>query len=484
MRRLVLISLVLTALTAPALAQDEGDLPYGIIVAEQARASFALLGAGARAAGMGGAFTAVADDATAASFNPAGLAQLLVPEVSVVGSYSRIEDKYTDFVSFGDDVPFLTFGDATIDYAKSDLNFLSFTVPFRLANRRWAFQASQHRRVDFGYEGTLDLPAYDSDGEQVLQVTQAARQIGDITTLSASLAVELTSRTLIGVSVNRWAGDWNFGSFNESYPPDDPSSIQRFTYQQTNSFEGTNFDLGLLLRYPKFNVGIRYSTAFDADYSFRANDLDPESSDLPTGLDTTLHWPQRLNIGVALKPSDRWTIALDWGRSDWSELTFDLPTEAGYDVPVNFFDLRPAERTTTDEANDWRIGAELLFFAGEAVVPLRFGFFHEPQPSRDMITGERVEWRGLSVGAGFKHKGIAFDIAAHYKNSDTAVSRYFLFEEPGESDINPNSIGNLERDEISVFASVIFQFGKGSWLGKAWNSVFVGPAEPRGDGVE
>ena len=138
-----------------------------------------------------------------------------------------------------------------------------------------------------------------------------------------------------------------------------------------------------------------------------------------------------------MKPSDRWTIALDWGRTDWSELTFDLPTELGYDVPVNFFDLRPPEHTTTDEANDWRIGAEVIFFAGEAVVPLRFGFFHEPQPSRDMITGERVEWRGLSVGVGFKHKGIAFDIAAHYKNSDTTVSRYFLFEEPGESDIRP-----------------------------------------------
>ena len=103
---------------------------------------------------MGGAFTAIADDATAASFNPAGLAQLLVPEISVVGSYSRMEDAYTGFASFGDEVPSLTFGDATIDHAKGDLNFLSFTVPFRLAHRRWAFQASQHKRVDFGYEGS------------------------------------------------------------------------------------------------------------------------------------------------------------------------------------------------------------------------------------------------------------------------------------------------------------------------------------------
>ena len=135
-------------------------------------------------------------------------------------------------------------------------------------------------------------------------------------------------------------------------------------------------------------------------------------------------------------------------------------------------------------ADDWRLGTEVIFFAGEAVIPLRFGVFHEPQPSRDVVTGERVEWRGVSVGVGFKHKGIAFDIAAQYKISDTTVSRFFLYEDLEDSDISPNSVGNLERDQLSVFASVIIQFGKGSWLGKAWNSVFVGPAEPRGDGAE
>lgn len=474
MRRFLMVSMVLAAFTLPAFAQEGDDLPYGIIVAEQARASFTLLGAGARAAGMGGAFTALADDATAASFNPAGLAQLLVPEISVVGVYSKFEDRYSDFVSFGNDVPPLTFGDAATDHDAGGLNFLSFTVPFRLADRRWAVQASQHRRVDYTHEGALEIPAYDTDGTQVFQVTQEAYQDGDITTSSISFAVELTRRTLIGLSVNRWKGDWSFSSSNERYPYDDPSSVQNFTYRQTNTFEGTNFDLGLLLRYPTFNVGVRYSTAFDADYSFRAQGPDSESTELPTGLDTTLHWPQRLNIGVAYKPSDRWTVALDWGRSDWSDLTFDLPTDSGYDVTINFFDLQRSGMTTTGVTEDWRLGAEVLFFAGEAVFPVRFGLFQEPQPTSDFITGENVEWQGLSVGTGFKYHGIAFDLAAHYKVSDTSVSRFFLYEEPGESDISPNSVGTLEREEFSVFASVIFQFGKGTWLGHAWDSVFVG----------
>ena len=50
------------------------------------------VGSGARASGMGGAFIGVADDATAASWNPAGLIQLEKPEISVVySSFHRIQ---------------------------------------------------------------------------------------------------------------------------------------------------------------------------------------------------------------------------------------------------------------------------------------------------------------------------------------------------------------------------------------------------------
>ena len=51
------------------------------------------VGSGARAIGMGGAFIAIADDATAASWNPGGLVQLEKPEISaVLAGFSRTED--------------------------------------------------------------------------------------------------------------------------------------------------------------------------------------------------------------------------------------------------------------------------------------------------------------------------------------------------------------------------------------------------------
>src|SRR6266536_3122428 len=56
----------------------------------QARANV-VQGSGARALGMGGAFLARADDATAASWNPAGLSYLRLPEVSFVYSGARVD---------------------------------------------------------------------------------------------------------------------------------------------------------------------------------------------------------------------------------------------------------------------------------------------------------------------------------------------------------------------------------------------------------
>ncbi len=62
--------------------QDELDL--------QGRANL-VVGAGARAYGMGGAFLSRADDATAASWNPAGLSYLRRPEVTAAGILNDIQ---------------------------------------------------------------------------------------------------------------------------------------------------------------------------------------------------------------------------------------------------------------------------------------------------------------------------------------------------------------------------------------------------------
>src|SRR6516162_10556360 len=55
---------------------------------------FNLANPGARSMGMGGAFLGLADDATAAYTNPAGLTQLVTPELSIEGRHTEYSIPY------------------------------------------------------------------------------------------------------------------------------------------------------------------------------------------------------------------------------------------------------------------------------------------------------------------------------------------------------------------------------------------------------
>ena len=70
---------------------------------------------------MADAFVAIADDATAASWNPAGLVQLERPEISIVGSYNAIDEEFSAWLH--------PEAESRHDSDKLDLNFLSVVYP-------------------------------------------------------------------------------------------------------------------------------------------------------------------------------------------------------------------------------------------------------------------------------------------------------------------------------------------------------------------
>ena len=80
-------------------------------------------GSGARAAGMGDAFIAVSDDGTAASWNPAGLAQLRQPEFSFVYVVSEHSLRIAGLRSPDEQVayaaPRFAFANGSIDFASA-----------------------------------------------------------------------------------------------------------------------------------------------------------------------------------------------------------------------------------------------------------------------------------------------------------------------------------------------------------------------------
>ena len=109
--------------------------------------SFNPLGSGARALGMGGAFIAVADDATAASWNPGGLIQLERPEMSIVGAgFYREED-----LDFGTNPE----ANGTNSVREARINYLSATYPFTLGRFNMVVSANYQNLYDLNRSGIL-----------------------------------------------------------------------------------------------------------------------------------------------------------------------------------------------------------------------------------------------------------------------------------------------------------------------------------------
>jgi len=101
MKRLTLLTAALFLLPARGFGLGSGE--KGTSAAE-----FLRIGAGARPAAMGGAFAAVADDAQAAYYNPAGLAFLKRPEVTGMHE-SRFAGMSYDYATLA--VPLLSWAD-------------------------------------------------------------------------------------------------------------------------------------------------------------------------------------------------------------------------------------------------------------------------------------------------------------------------------------------------------------------------------------
>jgi long-subunit fatty acid transport protein len=98
-------------------------------------------GSGGRALSLGGAFTAVADDATAASWNPAGLIQLEDPEASFVLRASRASLRNSS-----SDQDYLV---EDSSYGNFALNYLSYVYPVRMFERNFVFSLNYQEDYDF-----------------------------------------------------------------------------------------------------------------------------------------------------------------------------------------------------------------------------------------------------------------------------------------------------------------------------------------------
>ena len=470
------------------------------------RNSFDPLGAGARGLGMAGAFIAVADDGTAATFNAAGLSLLRRTEVALVG--------FTESLSASVSRPGSPLLETAISHRRPD--FFGIAVPFDAGGHAMTIQLSYQRAVDLVGEGSAAvtersalsevhpaLPPLEADFVERV----ATEQSGAFRTLSLSAGYELTSRLSLGASLNYWFGDWRVNGSNQvtlvgALPSERGGSVAgkvfELAFDQEQSMRAFSLSYGLLLKYPRLSVGGVARLPFSSNYDLSEREvtdlLIPDESGATHrtikdfAVRSQLRWPRRLGVGVALRPVRRLTLAADYVRSQWSRAVItDVPggalltdpdplDAAGNRIPtfsdLNFFDLEAASQTETRDTSEWRGGAEYLLVAKRLVVPLRAGLFRERSPITDLGSdrGRRIE--GFTLGSGLNFKHVVLDVTYERRNAEGDVGL--------RVNAQGKPAGDFARERVTenrVVASLIYRFGDDDPLKRALRFLFVGPKD-------
>ena len=368
------------------------------------------VGSGARATGMGGAFIGVADDATAASWNPAGLVQLEKPEVSIVYSYfSRTQD-------YNSDAHPEIEGENGMDV--DGVNYASVAYPFALFRKNMIVSVNYQRL----YEMTKDLQfdyAWDNGMVDAIDFAQE----GYLYTVSPAFAAQVTPRLQVGATVNFWDDYLGDNGWDNTYSSKGVGSLFGYalenSFTQTNSvsFQGVNAHVGLMWNvYGPFTLGAVYKTAFDADLDKETTTsisqdvpelgLHDEISETST-VNLTMKMPAAYGVGLSYRHSDRWTVVLDLYRTEWSR--FVIVDENG--AETNPLDSRPVSEGRLKDTTQVRLGTEYLFISEQYVVPLRCGLFYDPEPSKDDVD----DYYGFALGTGYSNGRVSLDASYQYR---------------------------------------------------------------------
>jgi long-subunit fatty acid transport protein len=419
------------------------------------------VGSGARATGMGGAFIGVADDATAASWNPAGLIQLEEPEVSAVYSYFHRKQTYSS-----DSHPEMN---STRTMDTDGLNYASIAYPFILLNRNMLISLNYQRLYEMNKE--YRFPYLTPTGPSERTVSESGHeefsQDGFLYTVSPALAVQVTPELYVGATFNIWdnifgQNGWKSRSeqvqkkVRERALPV-PLVIQTDTTtirNEDNSFKGYNWHMGFLWSLTeKLTLGGVYKTPFEADFEKKQTvtqdvcfgaappgsplNVSCTSSVDSSSEDFELDMPASYGLGLAYRHSDSLTLAIDVYMTNWERFVL-RDSEENETNPLTGSNIREGRLKNTTQI---RAGMEYLYVEGKNIIPLRTGVFYDPEPA----TGHVDDYYGFSFGTGLVRGRVVFDISYQYRKGNNVTSD-FLTVPDSDPDI----------DQHTVMASLIF----------------------------
>jgi len=391
------LALLLHLVATPAFAQNTED---------QNTFDFSL--PGARSRGIGGAFVAIADDATSAYSNPAGLTLLFRPEVSAEGRFWRLTSRVLDRGhGFGEATGI---GVDTIDgFVDKDfhsnvagLSFLSFVYP----RNNWALGVYRHQLARNRMDRQIEGPFFDCSGgfryvnpmppfcEPHAAVDGVDREFPkiqsfelDISSIGTAFAYDWSHKLSAGIAVQYF--NFSIAATNKVFtargdqkylPPNytDPGNLEVIS-TQTGNDHAWAANAGILWNVsPRWVAGasFRQGPKFEFSTSLVSG---PRTGSIPifAQSDNPFHVPDTYSVGVAHRLTDFWRLSVEYDRVNFHQLIEDFRITSFFPGDPEGEFVKP--RVHLNNADQFRFGAErLVLMNGSRVLALRGGVWYDP----------------------------------------------------------------------------------------------------------
>lgn len=366
---------------------------------------------GARSLGFGGAFVALADDATAAYANPAGLVQLTRPEISIEG---RSWSYKTPFVFSGrasgpptgigiDTSPDLLWGESKADF--TGLSFLSYVHPLK----NWSLAVYRHQLARF--ESAFTTNGVFAEGSTHLDTDRWIDRPGsadfDVVSWGFAAARRINDSFSLGLTLTYLEVDLDLET--TAYLPDDDSLEaffsansylpERSPWRTSTRAHGSTagLALGFLWRATEsWKVGGFARSQFDVPSRFDGWPGPAASPENPKEWHFTGHWqfPPVLGLGCAYtSPEGRVTGSFEWDYVVYSAIFEGDPDEA---IP---------------DAHELHLGGEYAFLRRTPLLAVRAGVWLDPDHRVRATAGDDLFRAVLSPGSDELHYAFGFGAA-------------------------------------------------------------------------
>jgi long-subunit fatty acid transport protein len=405
---------------------------------------FSFSNPGARSLGLGGAFAALADDATAAFANPAGLVQLASLEVSAEFRHWRYSTPYIEGGRYEGEPTGIGLDTtdglrtAVSEEQLTGLSFLSIVYP----TGNWSFAFYRHQLANFRaqtanqglFPGSLYPRAFDRMWSTEL----------DILSYGAAGAYRIGDRFSLGIGIVHFRGRLD-APFEWSLPDDidtlqglfGPTSFLPERQLANGEMAIDDSDWGLsagLLWTVAENLSIgafyRQGPEFSLVYDVTGGPLAPEFLDPAytpgatiISIATPMQFPDVYGLGIAYRsPDGKLAVGFEWDRVGYSSIfeSFDPVVIETLDD-----DLDLGIYLAADDGNELRLGAEYAFLGLDPVLAIRAGVWRDPDHRFRSISSD-PEHRALfqpgedeihvAVGFGLAFRSFQIDLAADFSD--------------------------------------------------------------------